>query len=469
MGDMDDVVTYLEAGRERFLAELGDFLRIPSISSASAHRDDVRRCAEFTAAHLRRIGFTRAEVLPTTPDGHPVVYGEWLGAPGAPTALVYGHYDVQPVDPLDLWETPPFEPTVRDGLLFARGAVDDKGQVYMHFAAAEAYLALRGRLPVNLKVLIEGEEEIGSPHLDAFVESHHDLLAADVGVISDTPMYDADHPSLCYGLRGLTYLQVEVEGPSGDLHSGSWGGIVANPALALATILAQLKDADGRVLVPGFYDAVRPLGADERRALAALPFDAARAAADLGVPALVGEPDYTPVERLWARPTLEVNGIWGGFSGEGAKTIIPARAGAKLSCRLVPDQDPDAIADLVAAHLMRLAPPGVRVRVQKLHGGRPVLTPLEHPALQAAARAVARGFGKEPVFIREGGSIPFVATLVEQLRLPAILLGAGLPDEHTHAPNEFFHLENFYRGMHAVAYLWDELASLGLESWVRQP
>ncbi len=454
---MNDVLAYLDAGRDRFLAELIEFLRIPSISSAEAHRGDVRRCAEYAAAHLRRIGFQRAEVLPT--GGHPVVYGEWLGAPGAPTALVYGHYDVQPVDPLARWQTPPFDPQVRDGLLFARGAVDDKGQVYMHFAAAEAYLATRGRLPLNLKFLIEGEEEIGSPNLDAFVAGHRDLLAADVGVISDTPMYDADHPSLCYGLRGLAYLQVDVEGPSSDLHSGSWGGIVANPALALATMLAQLKDIHGRVAVPGFYDAVRPLAAEERQALAALPFDAARVAGELGVTTLVGEEGYTPLERLWARPTLEVHGLWGGYSGEGAKTVIPAGAGAKLSCRLVPDQDPDTIATLVAAHLERLAPLGVRVRVQALHGGHPVVTPLDHPALQAAGRAVERGFGKPPSFIREGGSIPFVATLVEELALPCVLLGVGLPDEHTHAPNEFFHLTNFYSGMRTVAYLWDELGA----------
>jgi acetylornithine deacetylase/succinyl-diaminopimelate desuccinylase-like protein len=314
---------------------------------------------------------------------------------------------------------------------------------------------------VNLKVLVEGEEEIGSPHLDAFVAEHRDLLAADVGVISDTPMYDPEHPSLCYGLRGLAYLQVDVEGPGTDLHSGTWGGIVANPALALAMMLAGLKDDDGRVAVPGFYDAVRPLAADERQALAALPFDSARIAADLGASALVGEVGYSPLERLWARPTLDVHGLWGGFSGEGAKTVIPARAGAKLSCRLVPDQDPDRIAALVAAHLERLAPPGVRVAVQGLHGGRPVVTPLEHPALQAAGRAIERGFGKPPSFIREGGSIPFVATLVDELGLPCVLLGVGLPDEHTHAPNEFFHLANFYQGIRTVAYLWDELAALG--------
>jgi acetylornithine deacetylase/succinyl-diaminopimelate desuccinylase-like protein len=366
---------------------------------------------------------------------------------------------VQPVDPLSQWHTPPFEPQVRDGLLFARGAVDDKGQVYMHFAAAEAYLATRGKLPVNLKFLIEGEEEIGSPNLDDFVAAHRDLLAADVGVISDTPMYDADHPSLCYGLRGLAYLQVDVEGPGSDLHSGTWGGIVANPALALATMLAQLKDAAGRVDIPGFYDAVRPIAAEERQALAALPLDEARLAAELGAAALVGEEGYTPLERLWARPTLDVHGLWGGFSGEGAKTVIPARAGAKLSCRLVPDQNPDAIAALVAAQLERLAPPGVRVQVRVLHGGRPVVTPLDHPALQAAGRAIERGFGKPPSFIREGGSIPFVATLVQELGLPCVLLGVGLPDEHTHAPNEFFHLANFYSGMRTVAALWDELGA----------
>jgi acetylornithine deacetylase/succinyl-diaminopimelate desuccinylase-like protein len=455
---MDDVLTFLDAEQERFLAELIDFLRIPSISSAEAHRADVERCAEFAAAHLRRIGFPRAEVLPT--GGHPVVYAEWLGNPGAPTALVYGHYDVQPVDPLSLWRTPPFEPQVRDGLLFGRGAVDDKGQVYMHFAVAEAYLSTRGSLPVNLKFLIEGEDEIGSPNLDAFVAGPRDLLAADVGVISDTPMYDADHPSLCYGLRGLAYLQVDVEGPNSDLHSGLWGGIVANPALALATMLAQLKDDQGRVSVPGFYDAVRPIAAEEREALRALPLDQPQTAADLGVSVLVGEEGYSPLEWLWTRPTLDVNGLWGGFSGEGAKTVIPGRAGAKLSCRLVPHQDPEAIAALVAAHLERLAPPGVRVQVQVLHGGRPVVTPLDHPALRAAGRAVERGFGKPPSFIRSGGSIPFVATLVEELDLPCVLLGVGLPDEQTHAPNEFFHLTNFYSGMRTVAALWDELQHL---------
>ena len=455
---MDDVLAYLDAEQDRFLSELKALIRIPSISSADANRADVGRCAEHLVAHLQHIGFERAEVLPT--GGHPVVYGEWLGAPAAPTALVYGHYDVQPVDPLELWRTPPFEPQVRDGLLFGRGAVDDKGQVYMHLAAAEAYLATRGRLPINLKVLIEGEEEIGSPNLDAFVASHRGLLAADVGVVSDTPMYDAEHPSLCYGLRGLAYLQVEVEGPASDLHSGTWGGIVANPAMALACMLARLKDDRGRVAVPGFYDAVRPLSDAERTALAALPLDASRLAAHLGVPALVGEAEYTPLERLWARPTLDVHGLWGGFSGQGAKTVIPARAGAKLSCRLVPDQDPEAIARLVAEYLEDLAPPGVHVRVQALHGGRPVVTPLDHPALQAAGRAIQRAFGKPPSFIREGGSIPFVATLVEELGLPCVLLGVGLPDEHTHAPNEFFHLANFYRGMRAVVYLWDELSDL---------
>lgn len=453
---MDEVLRFLDAQGARFLAELEDFIRIPSISSATEHRPDVVRCAEYAASHLRAIGFTRAEVLPT--PGHPLVYAEWLGAPGAPTALVYGHYDVQPVDPVSLWESPPFEPTVRNGLLYARGSRDDKGQVYMHFAAAEAYLATRGRLPVNLKFLIEGEEEIGSPHLDEFVAAQRALLAADVAVISDTPMYDADTPALCYGLRGLTYMQVDVDGPAVDLHSGSWGGIVTNPALALASMLTQLKHADGTVAVPGFYDAVRPLEPTERANLATLPFDAGRLASDLGVPCLTGEEGYTPLERLWARPTLDVNGLWGGFSGEGAKTVIPASAGAKISCRLVPDQDPATIAQLVRAQLERLAPPGVRVRVKDLHGGRPVVTPLDHPALRVAARAIERGFGQSPLFIREGGSIPFVATLQEELQLPCVLLGVGRPDDNTHAPNEFFQLSSFYAGIRTVAYLWDELA-----------
>ena len=452
---MDDVLAFLDRERERFLAELIAFLRIPSISSAEAHRGDVQRCAEYAAAHLRRIGFPRAEVLPTAV--HPVVYGESLGAPGAPTALVYGHYDVQPVEPLELWHTPPFDPQVRDGLLFARGAVDDKGQLYMHFAAAEAYLATRGTLAVNLKFMIEGEEEIGSPNLDAFVASHRDLLKADVGVISDTPMYDADHPSLCYGLRGLAYLQVDVEGPGWDLHSAP--GVVSLPTRLWRSGPCSRSSRTRRGVrrSRGSYDAVRPIGSEERAALAALPLDQARLAAELGVTALVGEEDYTPLERLWARPTLDVHGLWGGFSGEGAKTVIPAMAGAKLSCRLVPDQDPEVISALVAAHLERLAPPGVRVRVRALHGGRPVVTPLEHPALRAAGRAIKRGFGKPPSFIREGGSIPFVATLVQALGLPCVLLGVGLPDEHTHAPNELFHLPKFYRGMRTVAALWDEL------------
>jgi acetylornithine deacetylase/succinyl-diaminopimelate desuccinylase-like protein len=441
------------------LDDLVAAVRIPSISSAADHVRDVRDCAEHMAEHLRAIGIQRVEVLPTA--GHPVLYGEWLEAPGAPTTLVYGHYDVQPVDPLEEWETPPFDPQVRDGLLFGRGAVDDKGQVYMHFAALEAFLATRGRLPLNLKLLVEGEEEIGSPHLAAFVADHRSLLAADVGVISDTPMYSADHPSLCYGLRGLAYLQVEVDGPATDLHSGTWGGIVPNPALGLASMLAGLKDSRGKITLRGFYDAVRPLTDEERAMLGALPFDPGRIAAELGVEQLVGEADYTPLERLWARPTLDVHGVWGGFSGSGAKTVIPARAGAKLSCRLVPDQDPERISALVAEHLERVAPPGLRVRVTPLHGGRPVLTPLEHPALRAAGRAVGQAFGKAPVFIREGGSIPFVATLVEELRIPCVLLGVGLPDERTHAPNEFFHLENYYRGMRAVAYLWEELGRPG--------
>ncbi|MBV8085201.1 MAG: dipeptidase, partial [Chloroflexi bacterium] len=373
--------------------------------------------------------------------------------------LVYGHYDVQPVDPLHLWDTPPFEPTERDGELFGRGSVDDKGQVLMHWAAIEALMQTEGHLPVNLKFLVEGEEEIGSPNLDAFIASHLDLLKADVAVISDTAMYGHGIPSLCYGLRGLAYFQIDVQGPNSDLHSGSFGGAVANPANALAWILAQLKTEDGVIRIPGFYDDVRPLSDTERAELAKLPFDEPAYRAAIDVDALTGEPGYSVLERLWARPTLDVNGIWGGFQGEGSKTIIPAEAHAKVSCRLVPDQDPDRVAELLTKHVRTIAPAGMRVTVQNLHGGRPSITPIDHPATRAAQRALERAFQKDVVFMREGGSIPVVATFDSLLHIPTVLLGVGLPDEHAHAPNERLNLDNFYRGILAAACLWHELAA----------
>jgi acetylornithine deacetylase/succinyl-diaminopimelate desuccinylase-like protein len=451
-----DPLAYAAANEQRFLDELSALLRIPSISALSAHQADVERCAAFVAEHLRALGLPRVEIWPTA--RHPAVYAAWTGAPGKPTLLVYGHYDVQPVDPLDEWTAPPFEPTVRDGQLFARGAVDDKGQFFIHLKALEAHLRTRGALPLNVKLLIEGEEEIGSPNLEALIRQRQAELVADVAVISDTNMFAPGLPSLTYGLRGLMYAQIDLQGPRSDLHSGSFGGAVANPILVLARLLAGLHDAQGRVAVPGFYDDVRPLSEAERQAYAQLPFDEEAFRRELGVDELAGEAGYTVLERLWARPTLDANGVWGGFQGEGAKTVLPARAGAKISARLVPDQDPARIADLVEAHLRATCPRGVRMTFTRLHGGKPVLTPLDHPAVQAAARALEIGFGRPPVFIREGGTIPVVATLDEVLGVPTVLMGIGLPDGHAHAPDERLDLGNFFGGIRSAIALLDALA-----------
>jgi acetylornithine deacetylase/succinyl-diaminopimelate desuccinylase-like protein len=381
-----------------------------------------------------------------------------MQAPGAPTILFYGHYDVQPVDPLDLWESPPFEATVRDGELYARGAADDKGQVFMHLKAIEAYFRKAGRLPVNIKMIIEGEEEVGSTNLEEFVRRNRDLLKADVVLISDTSMFDRGVPSICYSLRGLVYLQIDVRGTKGDLHSGQFGGAVANPAMVLSQILAQMKDRGGRVKIPGFYDDVRPLSDEERAAWKALPFNERRFKKDLGAPRLFGESGYSTLERLWGRPTFDVNGLLSGFTGEGAKTVIPATATAKVSMRLVPDQQPDRIAELFEAYLKKVAPKTVEVTLTRMHGGNPWITAYDNPYVQAASRAIEQGFGKTPVFCREGGSIPVVFTFQEELKVPAILFGVGLPDENAHAPNERLDLGNFQNGIVSAAILYEEIA-----------
>jgi len=447
---------HLDEQRATHLDELCAFLRIPSISTDPAYSGEMVRAAEFLAGMMRDVGLRDVEVIPTA--GHPAVYGEWLGAPGKPTALIYGHYDVQPVDPVELWETPPFAPNVRGDDLFARGAVDDKGQVFMQLKAIEAHMRTAGALPMNVKFIVEGEEEVGSDNLDTLLHERADRLKADVVVVSDTGMFAKGQPSLCYGLRGLTYLQVDLTGPASDLHSGVFGGAVDNPIQALAELLSTLKDRHGRVTVPGFYDAVVPLTEQERAAWAGLPFDGEEYRRELGVPALFGEEGYSVLERTWGRPTLEINGIWGGFTGEGAKTVIPARASAKISCRLVPDQDPHAIAELVERSLRANCPRTVTMQVTHLHGGQPWRMALDHPALQAAGRAMTRGFGVPPVYTREGGSIPVVATLEAMLGAPSLLVGIGLPDEHAHAPNERLHLPNLWSGMRTIAYLWQELA-----------
>jgi acetylornithine deacetylase/succinyl-diaminopimelate desuccinylase-like protein len=453
---MDALTRYLEEHRDRFLEDLKSALRIPSVSAQAKHKDDVRRCAEHLAERLRSIGMTRVEVVPT--PGHPVVYGEWLGAEGRPTALLYGHYDVQPPEPLELWRTPPFEPTVVDGKLFARGAVDDKGQVYMHLGAIEAHMKVHGRLPVNLKVVFEGEEEVGSEHLESFLRSRRKELDADVIVVSDTDMLGPDQPALCYGLRGILYTQVEVTGPARDLHSGHWGGAVQNPANALCTIVTALKDGDGRITVPGFYDRVRPLTSKEREAFRRLPFDESGFLGAAGVSTPWGEQGYTTLERATVRPTLDVNGMWSGYTGEGSKTVLPSFAAAKVSMRLVPDQDPHELFPRFAAYVEKLAPTGVRVVVKDLHGATPFLTDPDHPMLEAARRALTRVWPKPPAMIRTGGSIPVMATFQQTHGLPCILMGFGLDDDQVHAPNEKFSLSSFHGGTKSVAYLYEELA-----------
>ncbi len=452
---MSTVEGYIHENRQRYLDQLHEVLRIPSISTDPERASDLRRAAEWVRDRLLEAGCTRAQIHAT--EGHPIVYGEWLGAPGKPTILVYGHYDVQPVDPLELWTTPPFEPSVREGKLYARGAADDKGQFLIHVNALEAHLRTSGRCPVNVKFLIEGEEEIGSSHLAPFIEASRKLLSCDALVVSDTSMFAKGVPSICHGLRGLAYLQVDVKGTTTDLHSGSFGGAVINPAFALAHLLASLKDRNGKVRVPGFYDRVRKLTPVERKELASLPHSDARFKKSIGAPELFGERGFTTLERLWARPTLEINGMWSGFTGEGAKTVIPAEAHAKISMRLVPKQTPKEIARKVEAFLKRNAPKSVKLSVRDLHGGEAWLAPTSHPALQAASRAAGRAFGKPPVFTREGGSIPIVAAFDRLLGAPAVLLGIGLPDDATHAPDERLDLDNFFRGNQAAAFLMEEL------------
>jgi acetylornithine deacetylase/succinyl-diaminopimelate desuccinylase-like protein len=454
----NNVVDFINLHRDRYVEELKSYLAIPSISALPQHAGDIRACAEWTAAELTRIGMQNVRLIET--PGNPVVYADWLNAPGAPTLLFYGHYDVQPVDPLDLWESPPFEATIRDGEIYARGSADDKGQIFMHFKAIEAWLKQAGSLPVNIRIFIEGEEEVGSKHLDQFVRDHRDQLRSDVVVISDSPMFDRGIPSICYGLRGLAYFQLDIRGTKSDLHSGSFGGAVANPAMVLSQILAQMKDRGGRVKIPGFYDDVRALRDEEREQWKRLPFNETKYRKELGAPKLFGESGYSTLERVWARPTFEVNGLLAGFTGEGAKTVIPAVSMAKISMRLVPDQDPDTVAGLFEAYLKKVAPRTVEWKLTRMHGGKPWMADFDNPFVQAAGRAIELGFGKAPVFNREGGSIPVVSTFQKELGVPSVLFGIGLPDENAHAPNEKLDLGNFHNGVIASAYLYDEFGKL---------
>ena len=449
------LAAWLDANDQRLHDQLFEFLRIPSVSARSEHTGDVRRAAQWLHERLAKIGFT-AETLET--PGHPVVLAEWrMAKPGAPTLLVYGHYDVQPAEPLELWTSPAFEPTIREGNIYARGSVDDKGQLWAHVAALEAHLATRGALPVNVIVLAEGEEEVGSDHLAPFVEQHKARLACSGVVISDTTMFAPGIPSIISSLRGLTYLQIDITGPNSDLHSGMYGGAVVNPATALARIIASLHDASGRVAIPGFFDKVRPFPEKVREAMRALPFDETSFKKHLDVAALGGEPGFTTLEKLWTRPTCEVNGLLSGYTGEGAKTVLPGKSMLKVSCRLVPDQDPDEIGRQLEAHVRAVAPAGVKVEVTHLHGGHPWRADLEGPLFDAASRALEAAFGRKPVITGEGGSIPVVTDFARILNAPVLLIGFGLPGENAHAPDEWISQENFRKGMRALAALWDEL------------
>ncbi len=457
MTTSEDVLGRIDRDKDRYLEELKDLLRIPSVSTDPAFSADVERCAAFVRDKMIDAGL-KAELIES--DGYPLVYGEWNGAPGKPTVLFYGHYDVQPADPIELWRHDPFEPTLEGDNLVARGATDDKGQSYAHIKAVEAILAERGSLPVNVKFLIEGEEESGGEAIEKYViEDAGKRLAADCVVVSDSAMYAPGQPSLVYGLKGMAYIELKVTGPVRDLHSGSFGGAVTNPLNALTRIIDRLRDADtGRVMIPGFYDDVRPIADWEREEFASLPFDKDAYQADLGVPELFGEEGYTTLERVWARPTCDVNGIFGGYMGEGAKTVLPSWGGAKVSMRLVPDQDPDTISRLFKEYVESIAPPGVTVEVKTHHGADPVLIETEGPLVEAALAAM-EDIWRKPVRVREGGSIPIVTTFAQVLETPVLLLGFGLSDDRLHSPNEKFDVDNFFGGIRFTARLLDRVAA----------
>src|ERR1700727_424503 len=451
-----NLLDFIESHRDQHLAELFCFLRIPSVSAKSEHKPDVQRGAKWVADNLRNAGFKTVEIIPTLLP--PLVCAESLEAPGKPTILFYGHYDVQPAEPLDLWTSPAFEPTVRNGNIYGRGTADDKGQVHIHIKALESLQKVNGKFPINVKVLIEGEEEVGSVSLWDYVQKNKEKLKADALIVSDTSMLAKGVPSITYGLRGLNYYQVELTAAAQDLHSGVFGGAVPNPITVLAEMIAKLHDKNFRVTVPGFYDDVATVSAKERKALNALPWKEKEFRKTVGAPALCGEKGFTIVERLWIRPTMEINGIWGGYLGEGAKTVIPSKAYATLSTRLVPNQNPAKIAKLVERHIRKLLPKSVTCKFEVLSMGKPWVAPYSHPIFQKAIHALETGFGKKAVFIREGGSIPFVTQMHDTFKVPCVLLGFGLPDENAHAPDEHIALENYFGGIKAVALFYQQLA-----------
>jgi acetylornithine deacetylase/succinyl-diaminopimelate desuccinylase-like protein len=452
---MSAVTEYIDTNKEQFQEELFELLRIPSISTSPEHKDDIADAADYLKGKLEDLDLDKVEVFET--EGNPIVYGELITDSSKPTVLVYGHYDVQPPDPMELWDTPPFEPEVRGGNIYARGASDDKGQSFTHIKALEAYQRSGTEFPVNIKYIYEGEEEIGSPNLVPFIEEHKGLLECDMGLISDTAMFAEDTPSITYGLRGLAYMEFELSGPNRDLHSGVYGGAVENPANVLCEIIAQLKDKEGVIQIPGFYDNVKPLTKEDRETFGKLPFDKEKYKKDLGLQALHGEKGYSTLERATARPTLDVNGLWSGYQDEGAKTVLPAKAGAKVSMRLVPDQEPHDIAEKFTAYVKELLPETVTLEIKELHGGHPSITDLSFYGLKAAARAFDVVYEKEPLFAREGGSIPIVADFQKILGVQSILMGLGLNSDAIHSPNEKFALKDFYRGIKTSATFFELL------------
>ena len=452
---MEHIRQYLDQHKDRFLEELIELLKIPSISADSAYKDDVNRAADWLVSQFEALKVDRVEKFAT--PGHPIVFAEKISDPSKPTVLVYGHYDVQPPDPLELWTSPPFEPVIKDEKIYARGACDDKGQAYMHLKALEILNSL-GELPTNVKFIIEGEEEVGSDNLENFIKAHKEMLAADVIMISDTSMIGNDTPSITVGLRGMSYVEVEVVGPNRDLHSGVYGGAIDNPVNVLCEMITQLKDEKGRITIPGFYDKVEVLSTEQREDLSKRPFDQEEYMKDLEVNDLRGEEGFTPLERASIRPTLDVNGIWGGYIGEGAKTVLPSKANAKISMRLVPHQDPDEITELFTDYFNKLAPSTVKVKVTPHHGGKPAVVPTTSAGYQAAAKAMGESFGKEPIPTREGGSIPIVALFGEVLGLDSVLMGFGLDSDAIHSPNEHYGLFNYYKGIETIARFHEKFA-----------
>lgn len=454
---MDKIKDYILNNYDEYVEELISFLRIPSISALPENRNNIVQAAEFVVNKLRLAGLNRVEMFKT--ENHPIVYGEWLGAPSKPTLLIYGHYDVQPIDPVELWTNPPFEPVIKDGKIWARGATDDKGQLYVHIKSVEAFIKSYGSLPVNVKFLIEGEEEIGSESLNLFIEQNKELLKCDAILISDTSLYAPGLPTLTYGLRGLSYLEIEVTGPNRDLHSGTYGGAVSNPINVLSGIIAKLHGKNGKITIPHFYDDVQKVTKKEKSNFNKLKFSDKLFKKDLGVNELDGEKGFSTLEKLWTRPTLDCNGIWGGFTGGGAKTVIPSKASAKISMRLVPNQDPVKVSKAFTRYIKSLAPKSVKINIKNLHGGYPVMVPIENKIISKAAAAMKKAFGRETIFMRDGGSIPIIVDFVKLLNVPVVLMGLGLDNENAHSPNEHFDLNHFKLGILSSAYFIDELSN----------